>query len=214
MSLFVFTLNGRRTRVKRLRQPSIRQRGVSIWRWNPNGWIWRPVRRLSSVWICSYKLGNFASVYRPLICVRIVINECCLKPSKLPLSLKSTLSDVEIVAPSIRDVFALTTSRVDGARGRSLRRSSPTQAAGPWKWHFFDLFTEEVVGTRADLVRLSPMREQAWYRKKAAECDRRAALVSEEHLKKVYLELTRQWLEMAQQAEFFDRVRGPILLPT
>ena len=35
----------------------------------------------------------------------------------------------------------------------------------------------------------------------------RAALVSEEHLKKVYLELVQQWLAMAQQAEFFDRDR-------
>jgi len=44
-------------------------------------------------------------------------------------------------------------------------------------------------------------------KKKAAECERRAAVVSEEHLKKVYLELVQQWLEMAQQAEFFDRDR-------
>jgi hypothetical protein len=47
---------------------------------------------------------------------------------------------------------------------------------------------------------------EAW-KKKAAECERRAALVSEEHLKKVYLELVQQWLEMAQQAEFIDRDR-------
>jgi hypothetical protein len=46
-----------------------------------------------------------------------------------------------------------------------------------------------------------------WYKKKAAECQRQAVLVSEEHLKKVYLGLARQWLELAQQVEFIDRVR-------
>jgi hypothetical protein len=112
---FVFTLNGRRTRVKRLRRPSIWQRGVFIWRWNPNGWIWQPVPRLLSVWICSCKVGNFACACRPPIYVAIVRNECRLRPSKRPPSLKSTPSDAEIVAPSIRDVFALMTSRVDGA---------------------------------------------------------------------------------------------------
>jgi len=61
---------------------------------------------------------------------------------------------------------------------------------------------------RADLVRSRSMSEQAEaWKKKAAECERRAALVSEEHLKKVYLELVQQWLEMAQQAEFIDRDR-------
>jgi hypothetical protein len=50
-----------------------------------------------------------------LVYVWIVSNECCLKPSKRPPSLKSTLCDVEIVAPSIRDVFTQMTSRVDGA---------------------------------------------------------------------------------------------------
>src|SRR5262249_51352413 len=62
-------------------------------------------------------LGNLTSICRPLICVRIVINECCLKSSKRLLSLKNIPSDVEIVALSIRDVFALMTSRVDGACG-------------------------------------------------------------------------------------------------
>jgi len=42
------------------------------------------------------------------------VNECCLKPSKELLSLKSIPSDVEIVAPNIRDVFAPATCRVDG----------------------------------------------------------------------------------------------------
>jgi hypothetical protein len=52
------------------------------------------------------------------------------------------------------------------------------------------------------------MSEQAeWHKKKAAECQRQAGLVSEEYLKKVYLELARQWLELAQQVEFIDRVR-------
>jgi hypothetical protein len=52
------------------------------------------------------------------------------------------------------------------------------------------------------------MSEQAnWYKKKAAECQRRAVLVSAEHLKEVYLELVRQWLELMQQVEFIDRVR-------
>jgi hypothetical protein len=52
------------------------------------------------------------------------------------------------------------------------------------------------------------MSEQAkWYKKKAAECQRQAVLVSAEHLKDVYLELARQWLELTQQVEFIDRVR-------
>jgi hypothetical protein len=36
--------------------------GNFIKRWNPNGWILRPVRRPSSARICSSKTGNFASV--------------------------------------------------------------------------------------------------------------------------------------------------------
>jgi hypothetical protein len=52
------------------------------------------------------------------------------------------------------------------------------------------------------------MSEQAeWCKKKAAECGRRAALANEEHLKRVYVEPAQQWLEMVQQAEFFDRDR-------
>jgi hypothetical protein len=53
------------------------------------------------------------------------------------------------------------------------------------------------------------MSERAeWCKKKAADCERQAVLVGEEHLRKVYLELVRQWLEMAQQVKFFGRV-GP-----
>jgi hypothetical protein len=42
-------------------------------------------------------------------------------------------------------------------------------------------------------------------KKRAAECERQAVLVSEARLRAVYLELTKQWLEMARQTEFFDR---------
>jgi hypothetical protein len=113
--LFVFTLNARRARVKRLRRPPIRKRRVFIGRWNPNGWIWRPVLRWSNAWICSCKVENFAYVCQRLIYVLFVSNECCLKPSKRPLSLKSTPSNAEIVGPSIGDAFALMTYRVDGS---------------------------------------------------------------------------------------------------
>jgi hypothetical protein len=52
------------------------------------------------------------------------------------------------------------------------------------------------------------MSEQAeLYKKKAAECEQQAVLVSEERLRKVYLELAQQWLELVQQVEFVDRVR-------
>jgi hypothetical protein len=117
--LFVFTLNGRRTRVKELRSPLMKQRGNFIKRWNSNGWIWRPVPRSSSVWICSSKLWNFASVCHRLIYAPIVMNECRLKPSKRSLNLKSTPSNVHIVARSIGDVFALMTSPVDGVSADS-----------------------------------------------------------------------------------------------
>jgi hypothetical protein len=92
--LFVFTLNGRRMRANELQPPLMKQRGNFIKRWNPNGWIWRPVPRSSNMWICFFKVGNFASVYHRLIYVPTVMNECRLKPSKQPLRLKSTPSDV------------------------------------------------------------------------------------------------------------------------
>ena len=36
-------LGARRTRVKRLPQSRVRQCGVFLWRWNPDGWTWLPV---------------------------------------------------------------------------------------------------------------------------------------------------------------------------
>ena len=125
--LFVSTLNGRRTRVNELLPRLMSLRGNFIKRWNPNGWTWRPVPRSSSVWTCSSKPRNFAAVYLRLICVPTVMDECCLRPSIQPLSLKSTSSDADVVAPSIRDVLALMTSRVDGACGP--RRNGP---GGVW----------------------------------------------------------------------------------
>ena len=114
MRLFAFILNGPRTRVNGLRPPLMKELGSFIRRWNPNGWIWQPVRRSSSVWICFCNQQNFASVYLRLICVPFVMGECCLRPSIQPLCLKSTSSDADVAAPSIRDVFSLMTSRVDG----------------------------------------------------------------------------------------------------
>jgi hypothetical protein len=59
--LFVFTLNGRRTRAKELQRPLMKSRGNFINRCNP--------ARIS-----SSKPGNFVSVYHRLIYVPIVIN--------------------------------------------------------------------------------------------------------------------------------------------
>jgi hypothetical protein len=105
--LFVFTLNGRRTRVSELRSPLMRPRGNFIKRWNPNGWIWRLVPRSSSVWICSSKPGNFASVCHRRICVPFVAVGCRLKLSNRALNSKPTSSNVAVVALSIRDVLGL-----------------------------------------------------------------------------------------------------------
>jgi hypothetical protein len=124
--LFVSTLNGRRTHVNELLPPLMNLRGNFIKRWKPNGWIWRRVPRSSSVWTCSSKPRNFAAVYLRLICVPTVTDECCLRPSIQPLSLKSTSSDADVVAPSIRDVLALMISRVDGACGP--RRNRPGES--------------------------------------------------------------------------------------
>jgi hypothetical protein len=69
----------------------------------------------------------------------------------------------------------------------------------------------EVIGTRADFVRSQLMSGRAKRcKEKAAECQRQAVLVGEARLRAVYLELTQQWLEMAWQAEFFDRVCGEL----
>jgi hypothetical protein len=108
--LFVFTLNGRRMREKRVWLPLMKQCGNFIKRWNLSGWIWQLVPRSLSEWICSSRLENFASVCLRLICVPIVMDECYLRPSIQRLSLKSTSSDADVVAPSVRDVLALMTS--------------------------------------------------------------------------------------------------------
>jgi hypothetical protein len=115
--------------VNELRPPLMKQRGTFIKPWNPNGWIWRPVPRSSNVWICSSKRRNFASVYLRLICVRIVMYECSLRPSIQRLSLKSTSSDADVVAPSMRDVLGPMTSRVDVACRR--RRNRPGESGMP-----------------------------------------------------------------------------------
>ena len=41
-------------------------------------------------------------------------------------------------------------------------------------------------------------------RQKAAECERRAALVSEDQFRNTYVELAKTWLEMAKQVELLD----------
>jgi hypothetical protein len=74
--LFDFTLKGLRARVNERRQLLIRQRGAFIWRCNPNGWIWLPAPLSRSAWTYFSILGNFASACRPVIYVRVVINEC------------------------------------------------------------------------------------------------------------------------------------------
>jgi hypothetical protein len=40
---------------------------------------------------------------------------------------------------------------------------------------------------------------------KAADCERRALLASEKSHRVIYLELARQWREMAKQAEVLNR---------
>jgi len=42
-------------------------------------------------------------------------------------------------------------------------------------------------------------------RSKAAECERRAALATDPHIRTCYMNLAHQWREMAEQAEYLDR---------
>src|SRR5215472_9187415 len=91
--------------------------------------------------------------------------------------------------------------------GAKLSQSRPMLK---WLWQqlraCWGVVCPKLVGTGADLVRSQSMSRQATRcKEKAAECQRQALLVSEARLRAVYLELTQQWLEMAQQAEFFDR---------
>jgi hypothetical protein len=42
-------------------------------------------------------------------------------------------------------------------------------------------------------------------RKKALECDRRATLATEPHIRETFVDLARLWRDMADQAEELDR---------
>jgi hypothetical protein len=62
-------------------------------------------------------------------------------------------------------------------------------------------------GTRHEIDRCEPMRDQARkiYLERAAECERRAHLATDEVTRSTYREAARLWLYIDEQAELFAR---------